>query len=253
MEYSNIALFVECWNTDFMNSKFKSIYEQYWHERIRKSMDDNKCGGKPNEIFDTASPVLKGGESILDVGCGDGYFFLNIKERFRKIYGAEISKEAALVAQKQGALLTLMDLNLSLSYKNNTFDAVACLEVIEHLLDPCLLLAEIHRVLRPKGQLILTTPNIRCFSNLYKLILKGTFPHTSPDTFVWGGGHLHFFTRKDISDLLKIAGFKRTEFFINQDQFLMSKKRKLIRSLFGEKAFGEWLCGSITISTYKES
>jgi methionine biosynthesis protein MetW len=212
-------------------------------------------GNKPsNEIFSTASSALRGvREKVLDVGCGDGYFALYVKEKFRRIYGAEIVQEAAHVAQKQGMFTTVMDLNSSLSYKDNTFDTVTCLDVIEHVLDPVSLLTEISRVLMPGGQLVLTTPNIRYFRNLYKLIFKGKFPHTTPDTFVWGGGHLHFFTRADIKNIFKKAGFKRIEFFINQNQFRLSKKRKIIRFLTGERIFGEWFNGSITLSAYKES
>lgn len=215
-------------------------------------MDDYKCMDKPNEIFVTASAALQGGDRILDVGCGDGTLSCYITDKFRKIYGAEIAKDAANFAQRQEVFPSIMDVNMSLSYKDNTFDAITCLEVVEHLLNPCHLLSEMYRILRPNGQLVLTTPNIRNFRNLYQLIFKGTFPHTSPDTFVWGGGHLHYFTRKDMNTLLKEVGFKRIGFFINQDQFRISKKRRLIHFLTGEKTFGEWFCGSITISAYKE-
>jgi len=236
-----------------MNGKVKLIYEQYWHKRIKKSMEEDRGNKPPNEIFETASSALRGGKKVLDVGCGDGYFALYVKEKFGRTYGAEIAQEAAHVAQKQGLFTTVMDLNSSLSYKDNTFDTVTCLDVIEHLLDPVSLLTEIYRVLMPDGQLVLTTPNIRYLRNLYKLIFKGKFPHTTPDTFVWGGGHLHFFTRKDIYGLLAEVGFKRIEFFINRDQFLLSRKRKLIRLLIGERIFAEWFNGSITLSAYKES
>ncbi len=235
-----------------MNGKIKRTYERYWHERIRESTEQVKDGTDPNEIFDTASSVLKNGDRILDVGCGNGHFALHVKDKFNKICGAEIAKEAAFIAQKQKVFTSVMDLNSSLSYKDNTFDAVTCLDVVEHLLDPDFLIDEIYRVLRPDGQLVLTTPNIRNFRNLYTLVFRGIFPQTSSDTFVWGGGHLHFFTREDIKNIFKKAGFKRIELFINQDQFCLSKKRKIIRFLTGEKIFGEWFCESITISAYKE-
>lgn len=215
-------------------------------------MDDDKCGKKPNEIFATAFAALQGGDRILDIGCGDGTLYSYIKDKFRKIYGAEIADEAAHLAQKQGMFPSIMDVNMSLSYKDNTFDAISCLEVIEHLLNPCHLLSEMYRLLRPGGQLVLTTPNIRNFRNLNTLIFNGIFPHTSSDTFVWGGGHLHYFTRKDINALLNKAGFKKISFSINQEQFLLSKKRNLIHFLIGENTFGEWFCASITVTTYKE-
>jgi len=235
-----------------MNRNTKFMYEQYWHERIKKSKNEVRGEAKLNEIFETASSALTGGNRILDVGCGDGSFSQYSKEKFRRLYGTEISEEAAHIAQKQGVLTTITDLNSSLSYKDNTFDAVTCLDVIEHLPDPRLLLAEIYRVLRPDGQLVATTPNIRYFRNLYRLIFKGTFPHTSADTSVWGGGHLHYFTRRDLNTLLNKVGFKKITFSINKDQFRLSKKRRLIRLLLGEKTFEEWFCGSITISAYKE-
>ncbi len=181
-----------------MNGNVRLTYGRYWHKRIKRPMEEDRGNKLPNEIFETAYSALRGGDKVLDVGCGDRYFVLYVRDRFRRSYGAEIAKEAARITQKQGMFATVMDLNLSLSYKDNTFDTVTCLDVIEHLLDPVSLLTEIYCVLTPDGQLVLTTPNIRYFRNLYKLIVKGTFPHTTPDTFVWGGGHLHFFTRKDI-------------------------------------------------------
>ena len=228
------------------------MYEQYWRERIKESSAEDRNEKEPNEIFETASSALTGGNRILDVGCGDGSFSQYSKEKFRRLYGTEISEEAAHIAQKQGVLTTITDLNSSLSYKDNTFDAVTCLDVIEHLPDPRLLLAEIYRVLRPDGQLVATTPNIRYFRNLYRLIFKGTFPHTSADTSVWGGGHLHYFTRRDLNTLLNKVGFKKITFSINRNQFRLSKKRRLVRSLIGKRTFGEWVCGSITVSAYKE-
>jgi ubiquinone/menaquinone biosynthesis C-methylase UbiE len=235
-----------------MNGKIKRTYERYWHERIKESKEEDKNEEIPSEIFDTASSVLKKGNKILDVGCGDGHFAFLVKDKFNEIYGAEIAKEAALIARKRNVSTSVMDLNSSLSYNDNTFDAVSCLDVVEHLLDPGFLIEEIYRVLRPDGQLVLTTPNIRNFRNLYTLIFRGIFPQTSPDTFVWGGGHLHFFTREDIKNIFKKAGFNRIRFSINQGQFLLSKKRKVVRLLIGEKTFGEWFCNSITISGYKE-
>ncbi|ODS31306.1 MAG: two-component response regulator [Candidatus Scalindua rubra] len=138
-----IRLYQAC---TLMNGKTKFTYEQYWNERISRPKDNEVREKTTNEIFDTASSALKRGDRILDAGCGNGYFSLYIKDKFRKIYGAEIAKEAANIAQKQGTVLSIMDLNLSLSYKDSTFDAVACLEVLEHSLDPVYLLDEIYRI-----------------------------------------------------------------------------------------------------------
>ena len=85
-----------------MNGKVKLTYERYWHKRIKKSMEEKRGNKPPNEIFATASSALRGGrEKVLDVGCGDGYFALYIKDKSRRSYGAEIAEEAAHLASVQ--------------------------------------------------------------------------------------------------------------------------------------------------------
>lgn len=61
--------------------------------------------------------------------------------------------------------------------EDESFDVVLCCEVIEHMeLDPMFMMAEINRVLKPNGKLILTTPNITSSRALYKM-LRGTDPY----------------------------------------------------------------------------
>ena len=65
-----------------MNGKVKLTYERYWRKRIKKSIEENRSNKSPNEIFETASSALRGGgEKVLDVGCGDVYFALYVKDK----------------------------------------------------------------------------------------------------------------------------------------------------------------------------
>lgn len=60
---------------------------------------------------------------------------------------------------------------------NDRYDAVICCEVLEHMeIDPMFMLAEVNRVLKPGGTLLLTTPNITSSRALHK-ILSGYEPH----------------------------------------------------------------------------
>jgi SAM-dependent methyltransferase len=69
----------------------------------------------------------------------------------------------------------------------------------------------IARVLRPGGSLYVSTPNIRFAGYLRRLLLDGRFPLTSGDPCGFQGGHLHFFTFKDVDDLLRAEGFDAIE------------------------------------------
>jgi len=105
-------------------------------------------------------PDLRAGR-ILDIGCGSFPYFLShtsFEEKFA-VDQLPMSKEAA--AQNRIEFFTL-DLNTEprLPFDDNFFSAVSLLAVVEHL-DPdsmAILFRESHRVLKPGGQVIMTTP-----------------------------------------------------------------------------------------------
>lgn len=160
--------------------------------------------------IDVALMLLNQGERLLDVGCGSGtlgYFVKKLK-RYKEVYGIDLFEKALKIAKKRGLLIKKVDLDKSrFPFKRNYFDAATCLDVLEHLIDPRKTIKEIHRVLKTNGILIISTPNMRYWHHLLTLVFKGRFPKTSADTRRYNGGHLHYFTYKDIEELLKTNGF----------------------------------------------
>ena len=230
----------------------KRRYERYWKEKQAKRSLNSNEKVFPSEILEVIELLLKGGGRLLDVGCGNGNVMEIAEHRFDEAYGCDISETVLKTAKNKGMITACIDLNTYyLPYQNECFDAVTCLEVLEHVFNPVNLLKELYRILSPEGQLILTTPNIRYFKNINKLLLKGRFPHTTTDTFIWGGGHLHYFTRKDLAFLLREAGFEKTKFHMNEEQFRRSKKRRFARGILGNSLFGEWFCGGIIVEAFK--
>lgn len=229
---------------------FKDLYERYW--AVHQHGGGANCSDGPNEILESVEAVLGSGGRLLDVGCGAGSVADLARAGFQRVCGCDVSVHALRQARQRGMAAVCVDLNAGmLPYQDGSFDCVTCLEVIEHVVDPLRLLRELHRVLRPQGRLVMTTPNIRYFRNVLKLIVEGRFPHTTTDTFVWGGGHLHYFTRNDLAQLLGEAGFVRWQFVVNAEQFTRSWKRRLLVKVLGGHRFGEWLCGGITASAIK--
>lgn len=96
---------------------------------------------------------------VLDIGCGSGIgcYYLTCKRR-NSIIGIDISTKPR--HQLQRAVFTFIRMNcLKMGFRDNCFDAVTMLSVIEHLPNPLQCLKEIWRILKPSGTLLLSTPN----------------------------------------------------------------------------------------------
>jgi len=104
-------------------------------------------------------PLNKTGQDrILDIGCGTG-IMLKLLENFGVSYGAECSADAIQFLSDRGLnLIVRSDVDQSVPFKDNTFSAITCLDVLEHLDNDLKLLKEIGRVCKPGGYVILTVP-----------------------------------------------------------------------------------------------
>ena len=101
--------------------------------------------------------------SILDIGSGTGAN-LDALEKFGTVYGVEQSPEAIGFLKKRGARnIICSDANETLPFRDGTFSAVTCLDVLEHLDRDAFLLQEMLRVCRPKGYLFITVPAFKAF------------------------------------------------------------------------------------------
>jgi methionine biosynthesis protein MetW len=189
-------------------------------------------------------------ECLLDVGCGDGTLQRLCPGRYPLLVGAEGDAAAASAARARGVLVQRADLDAShLPYRDGAFDAAACLDVLEHVLDPRHLLGELARVLRPGGVLVLTTPNIRFYPFLVELI-RGRFPRTSRDPRGYDGGHLHYFTFADVRSLLVEAGFAVIEEFGLYRFTRLTRWGRMkegVKALLGDRMKREFFSGAVVV------
>jgi SAM-dependent methyltransferase len=92
-------------------------------------------------------------------------------------------------------------------YDDNSFDAVLCCEVLEHLLiNPSHMLYEIHRVLRPGGHLLLTTPNVATWGNVFALIKGNNIYDRYHGNGIYGR-HNREYSMTEVRELLEKSGF----------------------------------------------
>jgi len=134
---------------------------------------------------------------LLDVGCSTG-FILNAARPSFQVEGVEPSLWSARQAQNMFNLKVQQGSIEDSNFKDNSFDVVSMVDVIEHLTDPKSALKKVNQILRPNGLFYIVTPDFRSLSSC----LMGRY---------WWGlrpSHLYYFSRKTLSRLLKQTGFR---------------------------------------------
>jgi len=154
---------------------------------------------------------------ILDVGCGDGFATGVALQRNRahRFVGLDWSAASLTLASKRGLTLLRAELDTGLPVKSGSVDVVIMSEVIEHLVDTDSAIEEAHRVLKPGGSLLLSTPNLAAWYNrgLLALGIQPVFSEVSLRS-VFGrpgsqvAGHLHIFTRRALVEILAAYGLE---------------------------------------------
>ncbi|MGC0416183.1 class I SAM-dependent methyltransferase [Embleya sp. AB8] len=155
---------------------------------------------------------------IVDIGCGDG-FAASVAGPLlagHTLVGIDWSQDA--LRRAAGRLRhrvrgELTDGGLPLA--DASVDAVLFGEVLEHLVDPDAALDELRRVLKPRGHLMLSTPNLAAWYNR-ALLLAGVQPifsevslrgiHGRPGAQVVG--HLRLYTARALREFLTASGFE---------------------------------------------
>jgi len=154
-------------------------------------------------------------KSILDLGCGNGELCRALAQTGRLVAGVEYDTGGYEIARKANPNLQFFNLGVQddpapiLSVHPEKFDAVVSTEVIEHLYCPALLPRFAKQVLKPGGLLILTTPYHGYLKNLALSFFDKWDHHHTP---LWDGGHIKFWSKKTLSELLKREGFQVIDF-----------------------------------------
>ena len=137
-------------------------------------------------ILDVIEPRAHG--RLLDCGCGDGEFTVQVacRARVSEAYGIECVSRRIREANDRGIIVTKGDLDDPLPYKSRFFNIVHADQIIEHLHNIDLFLKEIKRVLRPDGYAVLSINNLASWHNRFCLVLGvQTVPsHVSNDPMV---------------------------------------------------------------------
>jgi 2-polyprenyl-3-methyl-5-hydroxy-6-metoxy-1,4-benzoquinol methylase len=142
---------------------------------------------------------------VLELGCACGATLLEIKNRYpnAELYGIELN-EGAVAIGRQFADVRPMNAELPLDYPEQFFDYVITADVLEHLVDPWRVVANIRPHLKDGGNVIASIPNIMHVSVMRDL-LNGRFRYQ--EAGILDKTHLRFFTLTEIDSLFAGAGY----------------------------------------------
>ncbi|MGA2462949.1 MAG: class I SAM-dependent methyltransferase [Thermodesulfobacteriota bacterium] len=143
-------------------------------------------------------------KTLLDMGCGDGNNLEYLRRYTEGLFGSDYNLIRLLRARSRqyGITLFLADI-LDYPVRDDFFDIIFFNHVIEHIPDDAKALETVFRILKPKGLLVLGTPNegVWWWQLAYRLQ-----PETLKNT-----DHLHFYTAEMLSAKLVSKGFKLIE------------------------------------------
>jgi len=112
------------------------------------------------------------GKRVLDAGCGHGPISLELSQRGAQVSAFDLSPSMIALARKRlggQANLRVADLSEPLPYANDDFDLIVCSLALHYVEDWAPTLAEMRRVLRPGGRLIV--------SIIHPFVYSHTYPH----------------------------------------------------------------------------
>lgn len=196
------------WVIDANENDIEDFYnESYFNNTSRTSYDNYLELEKNHRI--NAKRILKTvgrikdlpNSKVLEVGCAFGFLLDEARKYTPSVYGVETSRYARDFALKQ---LRLENVNQDFSlFPKDFFDIVLFIGTIEHLASPKTVLADINRVLKPGGLLVVTTIDTKGLIPLY---------------FIRPPDHLFYFNHSNMRLLLDKTGFRvvsRKMYFVN--------------------------------------
>ena len=193
----------ECYSEEKVverNIKQKSGLQKF--SRTMKRLFRQAAGWDKSWIFyDKLRRCLSPGSKILDVGCGDGSFLRKAKEDFN-CTGIEISDYLASLARKQEGIKAITGNFLSTDFRDEKYDAITLISLLEHLEDPERAARKCFGLLNKGGALLLKTVNYGCLNR--KVVGKGWTGFRPPD-------HVVYFSPSNLRMFLKKIGFSKID------------------------------------------
>lgn len=149
------------WSTVYNEEKGLCYNFLSYHMRRRRSA-----------VLKSVSRYQEQKGTILDAGCGSGDLLVTMTEMGHQVQGMDISSgmvaEARKCCEERGLNLEQVQQGAieKIPHEDKSFDVITCVGVLEYVWDEKAALAELSRVLKDEGVIILTFPNLLKLQNL---------------------------------------------------------------------------------------
>jgi SAM-dependent methyltransferase len=179
-----------------------------WREAVWRAVP---AGATPERFAARRAFLLahvRAGDRVLDLGAGDGAFGAELRAAGCDVIAVDVAAEALRRARARvpGIDARQVEEGAPLPLAEDAVDVVWAGEVLEHVADVVGLLADVRRVLRWGGTLLVTTPYHGRVS-VAVLALRGRLD----ERFDPRADHLRFFTERSLRSLLEDAGFAEVD------------------------------------------
>jgi SAM-dependent methyltransferase len=148
-----------------------------------KSSDRRAACGEPSYVWRAGQERRFGmvrrwatlpGRRVLDVGCGVGMYTAAFLRETPHVFGVEVERERALEARERAAGV-VQAVGEHLPFPDAAFDVVFSHEVLEHVADDRACVAEMVRVTRPGGRIVVFVPNRRYPFETHGVFWRGRY------------------------------------------------------------------------------
>lgn len=147
---------------------------------------------------------------VLEIGCGEGYFAVNLKQDC-EYWGVEPEGKAAAAArQRLHRVLEGTYQEAQAELPDHYFDLIICNDVIEHMADHDRFLQSIRSKMKADACLVGSIPNVRHYEVLQELLVQRDWQYK--DAGIMDRTHLRFFTEKSLKRTILKHGFVIEDF-----------------------------------------
>jgi 2-polyprenyl-3-methyl-5-hydroxy-6-metoxy-1,4-benzoquinol methylase len=146
---------------------------------------------------------------VLEIGCGNGNTLKYLKDNGYCDWtgGVELFPDAAhSAATKVDQLYQINIEELNLPVTLGTIDMILCLDVLEHLINPYIVIEYLHKLLSPGGIIIASIPNVRHFSVVFPLLFQNKWEYK--ERGILDKTHMKFFVKSTAIELMESSGLQ---------------------------------------------